>query len=263
MWQRFVWSFVLGGFVLEGQAAPLQVCLDKNANAPFVYTEKIKGAGKTIGYSFEVMQQIMAQAKLPYQIKQLSYADILAKIKSSQANAGCDIVLDVLKDSDIAKSLLLTPAIYSLRYDLMYNWERYMTGLELKKMADASKYKVCGLKHENYGAMAKTLNIHGYNTLKDVVFAVKTKECEVFVAESVTLRYGQSANQYQVPPVGCVSLVGTEKSYHIGLAQHVVGAEKVIQSLQGALLSLNKDVIKLAEKYDVNKTPCQQTLSIN
>jgi hypothetical protein len=35
----------------------------------------------------------------------------------------------------------------------------------------------------------------------------------VFVAESVSMRYGQRANQYQVPPVGCVRLAGTEKTY--------------------------------------------------
>jgi hypothetical protein len=55
-------------------------------------------------------------------------------------------VLDVIKSTTNEGYLLLTNPIYSLRYDLMYNWESYMTGLGIKTLPEANKFKVCGVK---------------------------------------------------------------------------------------------------------------------
>ncbi|HQV22737.1 MAG TPA: hypothetical protein PLJ88_06580, partial [Agitococcus sp.] len=95
--------------VTTAQAAPLQLCLDKNFNAPFVYAEKIKGAGKLRGYSLELVQKILTQAQIPYQIKSLSQAEIESKVKDAKPNVGCDIVLDIAKNSALEGYLLLTP----------------------------------------------------------------------------------------------------------------------------------------------------------
>lgn len=244
------------------QAAPLQVCLDTNFNAPFVYAEKIKGAGKMRGYSLDLLKKIMAQTKRQYTLISMSASEIDTKLQDTKANAGCDIVLDVAKDAALAKSLLLTPPIYSLSYDLFYNWETYMTGLGVKALADVNQFKLCGVKNTDYGTLSKTLKIHTFNSIKDVVFNVKSKECDVFVAEGVSMRYGQRANQYQVPPVGCIRLAGTEKTYHIGVAKHVVGATTLVSHIQQALAALSTETTELAEKYDVNPTSCQQTLNI-
>ena len=249
--------------VTTAQAAPLQLCLDKNFNAPFVYAEKIKGAGKLRGYSLELVQKILTQAQIPYQIKSLSQAEIESKVKDAKPNVGCDIVLDIAKNSALEGYLLLTSPIYSLNYDLMYNWESYMTGLDVKKLSEVNKFKICGLKNYDYGAVSKILNIQAHNTFKDIMFNVKTKECDVFIAESVSMRYGQRANQYQVPPVGCIRLAGTEKSYHIGVAKHTIGAAQIVSSMQKALAVLGKEVTSLAEEYDINPTPCQQTFNIH
>ena len=257
--------FLGGGLILSASiyAAPLQICLDKNFNAPFVYAEKIKGAGKLRGYSLDVVKIIMEKTHTPYAIKSTTHADIESKIQNKNPNSGCDIVLDVIKNTTNEGYLLLTNPIYSLRYDLMYNWESYMTGLGIKTLAEANKFKVCAVKNDDYSALAKKLNIHAVKTIKDAVFNIKTKECDVFVAESVSMRYGQRANQYQVPPVGCVRLAGTEKTYHIGLAKHVVGAAALMANMQKALLDSTKEMAALAEEYDINPAPCQQTLQIN
>jgi hypothetical protein len=193
---------VLSGSVVLGasaQAAPLQICLDKNFNAPFVYAEKIKGAGKLRGYSLEVVKMMMAKTQTPYAIKSFTQADIESKIQNKNPNSGCDIILDVAKNTNNENYLMLTNPIYSLHYDLVYNWENYMTGLGIKSLSEANKFKVCGVKNVDYGAVSKALNIQALNSIKDAVFNIKTKECEVFVAESVSMRYGQRANQYQVP----------------------------------------------------------------
>ncbi|MFO1391076.1 MAG: transporter substrate-binding domain-containing protein [Agitococcus sp.] len=266
MLQRFLGMAVGGSVVLmvsTAQAAPLQLCLDKNFNAPFVYAEKIKGAGKLRGYSLELLQKIMTQAQIPYQIKSLSLTEIETKVKDAKPNSGCDIVLDVAKNSHLEGYLLLTPPIYSLNYDLMYNWESYMTGLNIKSLSEANKFKICGIKNYDYGTVSKILTIQAHNTLKDIMFNVKTKECDVFIAESVSMRYGQRANQYQVPPVGCIRLAGTEKTYHIGVAKHTVAAAQVVSSMNKALAALGKDVASLAEEYDINPTSCQQTFNIH
>lgn len=257
---------VLGGGVIlstSAQAAPLQICLDKNFNAPFVYAEKIKGAGKLRGYSLEIVKMMMAKTQTPYAIKSFTQADIESKIQNKNPNSGCDIILDVDKSTRHDNYLILTSPIYSLHYDLVYNWESYMTGLGVKTLAEVNKFKVCGVKNHDYTMLEKKLNIQSLNTIKDAVFNIKTKECEVFVAESVSMRYGQRANQYQVPPVGCVRLAGTEKTYHIGVAKHVVGAATLVAGMQKALLESAKEVADLAEEYDINPTPCQQTLQIN
>ncbi|MBK7299453.1 MAG: transporter substrate-binding domain-containing protein [Moraxellaceae bacterium] len=257
---------ILGGGVILStsvQAAPLQICLDKNFNAPFVYAEKIKGAGQLRGYSLELIKIIMEKTQTPYAIKSLTQTDIDSKIQNKNPNAGCDIILDVNKNVSHDNYLMLTNPIYSLHYDLVYNWESYMTGLGIKSLSEANKFKVCGVKNVDYGAVSKALNIQALNSIKDAVFNIKTKECEVFVAESVSMRYGQRANQYQVPPVGCVRLAGTEKAYHIGVAKHVVGAATVVASMQKALLESAKEMASLAEEYDINPTTCQQTLNIN
>ena len=96
------------------------------------------------------------------------------------------------------------------------------------------------------------------------MFNIKTKECDVFVAESVAMRYGQRANQYQVPAVGCIRLAGTEKSYHIGIAKHLIHGAALITRIQQALnTTVAKDMAALAEEYDITATQCQQTLKLN
>ena len=246
------------------QAAPIQICLDKNPNPPFVYSEKIKGVGQLRGYSLELIKKVMAATATPYSIKSLSQSEIVQKMQSKSPSAGCDLVLDVLKTPDHESYMVLSAPIYQLNYELMYNWESYMTGLGVKTLAEVNKFKVCGLKSADYGAVSKTLKIHDFNSIKDVMFNIKTKECDVFVAESVAMRYGQRANQYQVPAVGCIRLAGTEKSYHIGIAKHVMDGAALITRIQQALnTTVAKELAALAEEYDITATQCQQTLKLN
>lgn len=251
------------GMVGYVNAAPLQICVDKVPNPPFVYSEKIQGAGKLRGYSLDVVKKALSQIAVPYAIKTLSAAEINKKIQSPLPNAGCDIVLDVERGSLSDSTVLLTQSIYRLHFDLVYNWEVYMTGLDAKNLADVNKFKVCGVKGVNYGAVAKNLKIHELNSIKDVMFNIKSKECDVFVAEGVLMRYGQRANQYQVPPVGCVRLAGTEKSYHFAIAKHVPNAVEIHAKLQQALNMMNSDLIVLADEYDVNPIRCQQSFNVN
>jgi hypothetical protein len=78
------------------------------------------------------------------------------------------------------------------------------------------------------------------------------------------MRYGQRADQYQVPPVGCIRLAGTEKSYHIAVAKHIVNAPNLVSQIQQTMTTtLAKDILALAEEYDVNSSRCQQTINVN
>lgn len=244
-------------------AAPLQICVDKIPNPPFAYSEKIQGAGKLKGYSLDIIQKALKTMAIPYAVKLVSSAEIAKKMQDANPNAGCDIALDVQKGSSLESSVLLTHPIYRLHFDLVYNWETYMSGLGIKNLADMNKFNVCGVKNVDYSALNKQLKIQEHNTIKDVMFNIKAKECDVFVAEGVLMRYGQRANQYQVPPVGCIRLSGTEKSYHIAVSKHVPNASNFVGQIQQAIGTLSKDIAVLAEEYDVNPIKCQQTLNIN
>jgi ABC-type amino acid transport substrate-binding protein len=138
-----------------------------------------------------------------------------------------------------------------------------MSGLAIKNLADMNKFNVCGVKNVDYGTLNKLLKIQEHNTIKDVMFNIKTKECDVFVAEGVVMRYGQRADQYQVPPVGCIRLAGTEKSYHIAVSKHVPNASNFVGQIQQKIGALGKDIAVLAEDYDVSPIRCQQTININ
>ncbi|MBK6756591.1 MAG: hypothetical protein IPG70_02670 [Moraxellaceae bacterium] len=67
---RVVFGDFRGGVILSTsvQAAPLQICLDKNFNAPFI-CRKIKGAGQLRGYSLELIKIIMEKRKRRMQLK--------------------------------------------------------------------------------------------------------------------------------------------------------------------------------------------------
>jgi hypothetical protein len=67
--------------------------------------------------------------------------------------------------------------------------------------------------------LEKKLNIQSLNTIKDAVFNIKTKECDVFVAESVSMRYGQRANQYQVPSCGMCAFSRYRKNLSYRISQ--------------------------------------------
>lgn len=246
-------------------AAPLQICVDKLAHPPFVYSEKIQGAGKLKGYSLEVIKKTLTTLAIPYAVKSLSGLELRKKMQDNKPNAGCDISLDVMKGGDLdTSSVLLTQPLYRLHFDLVYNWETYMTGLGVKTLSEVNKFKVCGVKDVDYGALNKQFKIQNYNSIKDVIFNIKNKECDVFIAEGVLMRYGQRADQYQVPPVGCIRLAGTEKSYHIALAKHVPNAANLVSQMQQTMMTtLAKDISALAEEYDVNPSRCQQTLNVN
>ncbi len=247
-------------------ADALHVCVDKSPLPPFVYSEKINGAGQLRGYSFDLVKQVLTNIGSAYDIKSLTAADIEKKIQSADAKSGCDIVLDVGRSPAKEQFLWLTTPIYSLNYDLMYNWERYMTGLGVKSLADVAKLKVCGVNGYDYGALAKHLKIKTLENVKDAVFELKDKSCDAFVAEGVVMRYGQRVNSYQVPPVGCIRLDGTSKSYHIGMAKHVVNASALMAKIQQQLTTMSAKggaIAKLAETYDVNTIACQQTLSVS
>jgi ABC-type amino acid transport substrate-binding protein len=246
-------------------ADALHVCVDKNPLPPFVYSEKINGAGQLRGYSLDLVKQLLASTGSAYDIKSLTAADIEKKIQSASPKSGCDVVLDVSKTPATEAFLLLTPPVYSLNYDLMYNWERYMTGLGVKSLVDVAKFKACGVSGYDYGSVGKSFKIKLLDNVKDAVFELKDKSCDVFIAEGVVMRYGQRMNNYQVPPVGCIRLEGTSKSYHIGIAKHVVGASTLLGKVQQQLTATptKKAIATLAETYDVNAIACQQTLKVS
>jgi hypothetical protein len=53
------------GFSLSVEAAladSLHVCVDKNPLPPFVYSEKINGAGQLRGYSLDLIKQLLTGA---------------------------------------------------------------------------------------------------------------------------------------------------------------------------------------------------------
>ncbi|MDO8415162.1 MAG: transporter substrate-binding domain-containing protein [Agitococcus sp.] len=246
-------------------ADALHICVDKTPSPPFVYSEKINGAGQLRGYSLDLVKQLLTSVGRTYDIKSLASPEIEKKIQNADPKSGCDVVLDVAKTPAKEAFLLLTPPVYSLNYDLMYNWERYMTGLGVKSLADVAKLKACGVSGYDYSAVGKDLKIKLLDNVKDAVFELKHKTCDVFVAEGVVMRYGQRMNNYQVPPVGCVRLDGTSKNYHIGIAKHVVGASALLGKIQQQLIAptTKKTIAALAETYDVNTIACQQTLRVS
>lgn len=263
--RRLYLCLLLGFANTDIYAASVQICVDKVANPPFVYSEKIQGAGKLKGYSLEVIKKAFTTLAIPYTIKSLSNAEIRKNIQDRKPNTGCDVTLDVMKGGDLdTSSVLLTQPLYRLHFDLVYNWETYMTGLGVKTLSEVNKFKVCGVKDVDYGALNKQFKIQNYNSIKDVIFNIKNKECDVFIAEGVLMRYGQRADQYQVPPVGCIRLAGTEKSYHIAVAKHVPNAANLVSQIQQTIMTtLAKEIAALAEEYDVNPSRCQQTLNVN
>lgn len=264
--QRSLWLLMLAACSQQVLAAnPLHLCVDKTPLPPFVYSEKINGAGQLRGYSLDLAKQALTQAALSYDIKSLNKADIDKNIQNASPGAGCDLVLDVRKGSELEKFLVLSTAIYQLNYDAVYDWERFMTGIGAKTVADLNKMAVCGIDGYDYGALAKQVKIKRLGTIKDAMFELKHKECDVFVAEAAVMKYGQRANTYQVPPVGCVRLDGTVRSYHIGVARHVPAAEAVMARIQQQLTRMagaDGVIVKLAENYDISPMSCQSRLTV-
>ena len=195
----------------------------------------------------------------------MASADIEKRLQSTDVNSGCDIALDRGKNAESERFLLFTPPIYKLNYDLAYSWERYMTGLGVKTVADLNKFQLCGINSYDYGSLEKQLKIRRVASIKDAVFDLKNKSCDGFIAEAVTMKYGQRMNSYQVPPVGCVRLEGTSKNYYIGIAKHTEGASQLVVKFQQQLAVLSaKDgaVSKLTEDYDVTPMTCQETIKV-
>ena len=266
---RYIVIVLFLGFsvLAEGVLADsLHVCVDKNPQHPFVYSEKINGAGQLRGYSLDLVKELLKGGGSAFDVKSLTSADIQKKLQSSDPKSGCDIVLDVGKSPAQEAFLWLTPPIYQLNYDVMYSWERYMTGMGVKSLADLNKLKMCGITGYDYGALTKHLKIKLFPNVKDAIFELKDKSCDGFIAEGVVMRYGQRMNSYQVPPVGCIRLDGTAKTYHIGIAKHVVGANVLLSKIQQQLTILSAkggSLSKLAETYDVNAISCQERLNVS
>ncbi len=251
--------------VFAAPAISLHICVDKTPYPPFVYSEKINGAGQLRGYSLDLVKQLLTSIRSTYDIKLMSPADIDQRIQSADPKSGCDLVLDIKKTPALDNALLFTPAIYQLNFDIVYSWERFMTGLGVKSVADLKKLQMCGVVNYDYGSIAKQLKIHHLPNIKDAVFELKTKSCDGFIAEAAAMKYGQRLNTYQVPPVGCVRLDGTAKSYYIGIAKHIIGIDTLMPKIQQQFVGLSaKDgpMSKLAEAYDVVPMTCQETIKV-
>ncbi|PTQ88405.1 substrate-binding periplasmic protein [Agitococcus lubricus] len=246
-------------------AAPLQLCVDKIPTPPFVYSEKINGAGKLRGYSLDLAKQLLSQAGVAYEVKSFAKTELEKRLYSPSASAGCDIVLDVRKGSEQEKYVHLSSPWYQLNIDAVYSWERYMTGLGVKTVNDFSQYQVCGLEGYDYGNLNKHIKIKYLPRMKDIVFDLKQKTCDVFLAEAAVMKYGQRANLFQMPPVGCVRLDGTVRTYHLGVAKHVVGGDAILVKLQqqfSKLTGTDSVMTKLAEEYDIGAMSCQTRLHV-
>ena len=74
-------------------ADALHICVDKTPSPPFVYSEKINGAGQLRGYSLDLVKQLLTSAGSAYDIKSLASAEIEKKIQSTDPKSGCDVVL--------------------------------------------------------------------------------------------------------------------------------------------------------------------------
>lgn len=79
-------------------ADALHICVDKNSLPPFVYSEKINGAGQLRGYSLDLVKQLLTRTGTAFDVKSLATADIEKKIQSADPKSGCDVVLDIAKN---------------------------------------------------------------------------------------------------------------------------------------------------------------------
>ena len=65
-------------------ADALHICVDKTPSPPFVYSEKINGAGQLRGYSLDLVKQLLTSVGRTYDIKSLASAEIEKKIQKKQ-----------------------------------------------------------------------------------------------------------------------------------------------------------------------------------
>lgn len=262
---RMALGMVLAVLVQPVWAVPasLAICVDENPWPPYTYWKDDGGDRRFIGYTVAVATTLLARLNINYTITALPWTEVHRRAQLPEANAGCDMILDVSFTPERERYLRFTQPLYQLHYSLVYSSRRYPKGLPVKTFKEVGGFRVCGVEGYNYAAFA-ALNIQRLPSIQAVLDQLEKGSCEVYPVEATVLRHGEKAGLYRLPPYGCVNLAGVTKAYRLALSRRVVGGEELLD-LMGQELGLlwrNGTIARLADVHGVGPIDCTQELDL-
>lgn len=264
-----LWRVMLGGLLavlspsLWAIPASLAICVDENPWPPYTYWKDDGGNRRYIGYTVAVATTLLARLNINYTITPLPWTEVHRRAQLPDADAGCDMILDVSFTPERERYLRFTQPLYQLHYSLVYSARRFPQGLPVKSIKDVGQFRVCGVEGYNYGQLSG-LNIQRLPSIQAVLDQLEKGRCEVYTVEAAVLRHGEKVGLYRLPPYGCVNLAGVSKAYRLAVSRRVVGGEELLE-LMGQELGLlwrNGTIARLIDVHGVGPIECSQEVDL-
>lgn len=128
------------------------VCDDVAEWPPFTYRERdARGqpAANVVGYSVEVLRRILAPQRIALRIQLLPWVRCLREVESGQQ---FQMALNASYSTERDARFWLSQPYYETTHTYFYSRKVFPRGLQLRDVADLSRYHVCGVHGYNYSA---------------------------------------------------------------------------------------------------------------
>ncbi|MFO1250880.1 MAG: transporter substrate-binding domain-containing protein [Inhella sp.] len=141
-----------GGALANPALGTVAVCDDVAEWPPFTYRERDargQAQAKVVGYSVEVLRRILAPQRITLKVELLPWVRCLREVESGQQ---FQMALNASFSPEREARFLLSQPYYETTHTYFYSRKVYPRGLQLRDVADLTRYHICGVHGYNYSA---------------------------------------------------------------------------------------------------------------
>jgi len=212
------------------------MCDDKNGWPPFIYRKN----NKTIGASYEILDMIFRKNRIKYTINFMSWHDcIFAASQNIEANG----IMNASYNRKRARFFYYSRPLYQTKPAVFYSIKKYTNGLNLRRLNDLKKFKICGIRGYNYAhyKLGSTLMTQ-LGDMKKVFRGLSYGGCEIFPSEVEIpfglaligkLRIGSDIEWKRIPGI-------KYNNFYLMLSKKYVHARKVLGIVNREVKRLRK-----------------------
>lgn len=236
----------------------VSICDDNGEWPPYLYYE-LKDGKKTdqlVGYSKDLVDKIAKKNNFTYKIDLLPWQRCLDNVKNNKGN---EALLEFSITPQRKEDYLLTEPLYFTNSAIFYH-TKFHKKIEVAKLEDLKKYKVCGLfgyNYKTYGFNESEVD-QGAKTIDGVAKKIEAGRCDFFIEKlEVVAGFGKSGGLNLLNPKNGFSytvLNFVEKTpFVMGVSKKYPKAKEFVEVINKDLKEYEKDgTLKALEKKWIN-----------
>lgn len=257
----FLFIFFISSISL---AQPVKICDDASEWPPYVYFERVDGKKnykKVMGATIDLLDEIFKLIDMTYSIELVPWSRCtdavyqFGKGKKLGEFYNFEVFANGTFSSERAKKYYITTPIYETHKGVFYLKKRYPNGLNIKKLADLNKFRLCGVlgnSYESFKIDETKLDI-GATTYQGVLLKIKMDRCDLF-PNSIEPIYGFTTIGTPIIPTGVVSeriLDIDPSTFHLFISKTSSRAYELLTKINQSILILQYNGVskRIFKKY--------------